>query len=88
MADTVLDTVENAYDSIGLMRGEQAPMKRFLFTGGVLYTLVWLAQPRSMFDEAGNARAWSVISPEDPNATTFPHYLVPLIGGFVGGFLI
>ena len=85
--ETIMDVIEGAYDSIGLMRTESAPMKRFLFTGGLTYGIVYVAQPESMFDQNG-PRPWSLTSPDAPNATAFPHYLIPILAGFVGGFMV
>lgn len=84
----IMGAIESGYDSIGLMRGPQAPMKRALFTGGVIGSLVYIAKPSAMFDSNGEQRPWSLLEPENPNSTTFPFYLVPVVGGFLGGFLI
>lgn len=47
-----LNLIERAYDSIGLMRGnEYVPVVRGLFTGALVFTVVALAKPDWVFDE-------------------------------------
>ena len=87
MTDKVLDVVEGGYDALGMMRGENGELKRFVFTAGVAYGLVYAAQPSALYLPNGEARPWSAVT-DDPNSTTFPHWMVPVVAGFIGGFLI
>lgn len=78
----VIEPLENALDAFGLMRGETAPMKRFLVGSSVTLAALWLAKPSIMFDESGEPRAWSAVS-DDRNATSLPVYVPALLSGFV-----
>jgi hypothetical protein len=53
-----LGLVENAFDSVGMMRGSAAPVLRAA-TGFTLATMVMFAlRPSFAFDEQGQVRPW------------------------------
>jgi hypothetical protein len=74
-----MNPLEGSLDAIGLMRGDMAPLKRFLFGTAVAYGVVIAIQPQSMFIQ-GQARPWSLTSPE-AEATNTPHWLIPVTVG-------
>ena len=82
MVEPIFRTIESGCDNLGLMRGETAPLKRFLFGAVGTTGLLWLAKPEAMFGPDGEPRPWSLIS-DDPSATNLPVYVPPVITGFV-----
>lgn len=99
MADFVFgvyDFIERFLDSLGLMTGELAVVKRMVFGAGVGTGLVWLIKPAIMFDRnTGVARPWTYFQAKDENQnnnkldpTMFPWFVAPIIGAFVLGVLI
>ncbi len=78
----IFENIEGAFDGLGLMRGESAPMKRFLFGSVATTGLLWLAKPESMFGRNGEPRPWVLIS-DDPDATAVPIYIPAVMAGFV-----
>lgn len=86
---SIIDATERALDGIGLMTGEAAIPKRFLFgalIGGFLVTYI---KPSSMF-EAGRPRPWSLMVSKDEaaDATPVPWYFVPVGTGLALSMLI
>jgi hypothetical protein len=87
---TIYDPIERAFDSVGLMSGTMAPLKRFVVVGLGAAFLVYYLQPTSMF-QAGTPRPWSVVTSGDTGQlrpTRTPWFGVPLIAAFAAGFLI
>lgn len=78
--------IETFFDSLGLMRGSSAIMKRGVF--GALFAgfLITYLKPGIMFSD-GKARPWSLLS-DDPDATMIPWYIVPLIGAIFSSVFI
>jgi len=80
---SIIQPLENALDGLGLMRGETAPMKRFIVgTVGTLGAL-WVAKPDIMFvSSTGEMRPWSAVS-DSQDATSIPVYIPALTAGFI-----
>jgi hypothetical protein len=81
---------EKVYEGAGLMEPGDAnsPAKRLVATAGVTSIVVWIAKPQIMFTADGEPKNWVITNPNDPNATHLPWWMVPLLGGFFGGFLV
>lgn len=92
----IYDALEGFFDSLGLMTGELAVVKRMVFGAGVAMGIVWLMKPAIMFDKnTGVARPWTYFQSKDENQnnnklepTSFPWFVAPIIGAFVLGVLI
>lgn len=81
-----MNIVEQGLDSIGLMRGPNAPALRAALGGLVGGYVVQTVQPQSMYIN-GQPRPWALWS-SDPNATILPWFALPVFGAFVLGVLI
>ena len=80
--------IEGVYDAFGLMGGEStAPAKRFIFTGGVAYAIVYFVKPKFAFS-GDKLRSWLLTSPEDQDATTLPAWMVALAAAGFGGLFV
>lgn len=87
LADRSIGALETSLDSIGLMRGDYAPSKRFVLgaiIGGLITTQL---RPNLMFTPEG-PRAWSVMSPNDPEATLVPWWVPSILLGTLLGIFI
>lgn len=92
----IYDALESFFDSLGLMTGELAIIKRMVFGAGVATGIAWLVKPAIMFDKnTGVARPWTYFQSKDENQnnnklepTSFPWFVAPIIGAFVLGVLI
>jgi len=90
LIDAIYKPLEGGFDSIGLMRGPMAPLKRFVAVGVVAAFAVYYLQPASMF-QSGTPRPWSVITSGQVGQlkpTRSPWFAVPLLAAFGAGFLI
>lgn len=76
-----LALAEDIFDTLGLMRGEGAPLKRFIF--GFLLTGVVLAyiEP-NLTHHNGMPRGWKVID-KDASSTYFPWYVLAASAGII-----
>ena len=86
--DVVIDPLENVYDALGLMEGQNAPALRLLVSAGAGAGLMWGIKPLVSFDASGKPLPWSVLDPTNPAATAFPWWMPAVLGGVVGGLLI
>lgn len=79
---SVIDGAERALDGLGLMTGDNAIPKRFLFGALIGAFLVTYIKPSSMF-EAGKPKPWSLmVGPDNAgDATPVPWFLVPIATG-------
>jgi hypothetical protein len=81
------DGLERGFDSVGLMSGEGAQAKRFLFGnilgGGAMYAL----KPGFAFDASG-ARPWALLEPNAKNKTAMPWWMPGVALGFFCGFMV
>lgn len=98
MANAVSDTlesivmpVEGVLDSFGLMKGSNAPLKRFIAVGGLTGLAVWALRPDFAF-QGGEPRPWSMlVGPtvrEGAQPTATPWWMPSLLAGVVFSFLI
>jgi hypothetical protein len=90
-AAKVIEPVEDILDSFGLMRGSNAPIKRFVITAGLTGLVMWAVKPTWAF-QAEEPRPWSfMVGPnarEGPQPTATPWWVVPVGVGMVFSFLI
>jgi len=90
MASTIYNFIEKFFDTLGMMSGNFAEMKRFAFgalvTGGVLYVI----QPSIMFGEKGNMRQFALMpGNEGVEGTTYlPLWAAVLIGGTIPAMFV
>ena len=86
-----IDTTEKVLTPLGLMEGEWAIPKRWVFGAIVGTGIVALIKPESMFDN-GAARPWSFLAGSEaksgPKPTATPWLIAPLIGGIFFGMFI
>ena len=82
------DVIESGYDSLGLLYGESAPARRFVFGALVGSGISYLVKPSYSFDASGNPRPWALSEPNSPNKTAFPWWLPGAAFGFFSGFMI
>lgn len=85
--DVILAPVEDVLDSVGLMEGAAAPLKRTavgLALGGIV---VFGLKPALFFNTDGSLRPWSMMS-ADPNATPVPWWVGVAFPAVVLGVLI
>jgi hypothetical protein len=80
--------VEGGYDSVGLMSGENAPAKRFVF-GNILGSgIMYVMKPGISFGSDGTPRPWALTAPNAPNKTAMPFWMPGLAFGFFSGFMV
>lgn len=85
-----METIEDSLDSVGLMQGEFAPLKRAVLGGAVGYAAVAMAKPSWAYDKDGNPYPWRFTSKDLPSSQTtlMPYWLTALIPAFALGVLI
>jgi hypothetical protein len=89
--DSATATVEQILAPMGLMEGDNAVAKRMAFGAVVGGAVVSFFKPSGMFDEAGNARPWSLQVGQNytgPTPTSFPWWTASVVGAFIFGTLI
>jgi hypothetical protein len=79
---SVIDGAERALDGLGLMTGDMAIPKRFLFGALLGAFLVTYIKPSIMF-EGGKPKPWSMMVGADnaADATPVPWFMVPIATG-------
>ena len=85
-----MDILENGLDKIGLMRGANAPLKRFVFGAALTSVALYSIKPLYFFDSSGKERPWAAISKGDGTVmpTNIPWWLAAgLAGTFLGVFI-
>lgn len=85
-----MEQIEDALDSVGLMQGPLAPLKRTLVGGAIGYFVVTTAQPAFAYTKDGEPKEWAITSKnETPGATTMvPWWMAAAVPAFVMGVLI
>ena len=83
----VYDRVEKILDSLDLMTGEYADIKRMVF--GFLFAagLITVYKPNFAYVN-GKPRPLKLLDPTDKDATYFPWYIAGLGGSFLFGVMI
>lgn len=82
------DSLEMIFDGLGLMRGDWAILKRFLFGAGIGTIIVMWVQPHFAFAR-GQFRPWKVLGDkEDVPATWMPWWAISIIGGLIPALFI
>ncbi len=82
----VIEPIERIFDSLGLMTGTMAPMKRALVGAAVVGGFVWIWKPDFMFNENGTPKQFGTDG--QANETLFPWWAASLTGAVVFGVLI
>lgn len=80
--------IESGYDAIGLMSGEGAPAKRFVFGNIVGSGLMYLVKPAVAYNADGTPRPWALTSPGAANKTAMPWWMPGVAFGFFSGFMV
>lgn len=87
---SAIDSIEAFLDKFGLMRGEYAIAKRFLFGGLLGAFVISYIKPSSMFQD-GIPRPWSMLVSEEDSEiapTSFPWFFGAILGSaFLGLFI-
>ncbi len=89
----IIEPIENVLDSVGLMHGPSAPLKRTAVGVGIGAAVVFGLRPAMFWTEpvstnaAQKLRPWKLTS-KDSDATWIPWYLFMGATGFVMGVLI
>ena len=85
--DKVWESIENVYGSIGLMGGDSAPAKRFIF-GNLVGSGIMMTVKPSFAYYKGQPRPWALTSPGSQMKTALPWWMPGLAFGFFSGFLV
>lgn len=88
--------IEGVFDSLGMMSGTLAPVKRAALGAGVGFVLVKAVQPSSMYYEDGTPRPWAFSqvganydgSGTGQHSALVPWWAVPAAGAAIGGLFI
>lgn len=85
-----MEQIEDALDSVGLMQGDLAPLKRTLVGGAIGYFVVTTMQPTWAYTKDGKPKEWAITSTSEvPDATTMvPWWMAAAVPAFVMGVLI
>ncbi len=89
--DVILDPLENALDSVGLMQGEMAPLKRTALGAAIGFGVMGLWKPSWAYGSDHKPYPWSVTAPKDTPAdkkTKVPYWMAALVPAVVLGVLI
>jgi len=71
-----------------LMSGSYAVPKRMLVGALAGAFIVSYAKPSMMFLETGLPKAWSLLSPDDENSTSFPWWTAAIGGAAILGVFV
>lgn len=82
------DGIEGVYDSMGLMTGEAAQARRFVFGALVGGGIMYLMKPTASYNPDGTPRPWAMSSPNASDKTALPWWAPGLAFGFFSGFLV
>lgn len=85
--DVLLNPIESVLDSVGLMEGQLAPLKRATVGAVIGAGLVFVIKPKLAFTTDGNLRPWAAVS-DDPTATTIPWWAMVAVPVVILGILI
>lgn len=91
LSATIIAPIEDALDSVGMMQGDLAPMKRAVVGGAIGYGVITMWKPSWAYDQdTGTPYPWTVTNKDvDRHQTTMmPYWLAALIPAFVLGVLI
>lgn len=75
----IIDPLENMFDSMGMMEGASAPLKRAAFGAAVGYGITYTWHPAVAFDEGGKPRPWKATDPDAPDATWVPAWMLVIL---------
>jgi hypothetical protein len=79
----ILSEIEDALDGLGLMRGDLAPVKRFVVGAGVIYVVMEAFRPSLTHGRGGNHRPWVYTQGWSEEASYVPWWGFPLAGGIL-----
>lgn len=78
------NAAEAFFDSIGLMRGEYAPVGRAAVGAGVGAAIMWAIRPSFAFDASGNPLPWG----KGATATQVPWFVLPVALAIFSGVFV
>jgi len=84
----ILGDIEGALDGLGLMRGDFAPIKRFVFGAGVVFVIMEAFRPSLTHTAGGQHRPWAYSQGVSEQSSLIPWWGFPLAGGIVMGVFI
>lgn len=84
----VWDSIESVYDSLGLMSGEAAQARRFVFGALLGSGIVYLVKPTVCFRADGTPRPWALLEPNAADKTALPWWMPGAAFGFFSGFMV
>ena len=82
-ATTAVNAPEKFFDSLGLMRGEYAPVGRAALSFGLASAVVWAVRPSLMFNADGSPKPYG-----GAKGTSVPWYVLPTVAALIGGVFI
>lgn len=68
--------------------GLNSPLKRLAGVGAFTWLALTMTKPSMFYDGGGQARSWSLTSPEDPGSTPIPVWLAVFLAGAVPALFI
>ncbi len=88
--DVILEPIENLFDSMGMMQGETAPLKRAAVGAAVGYGVAYGIKPSFAFDKDGKAKEWyfTAKAADKDNSTYVPAWAIVAIPAIIFGVLI
>jgi len=86
--DVILDPLESAMDSMGMMQGPMAPLKRAAFGTAIGAAVVWGVRPSAVFKKDGKTFRPFALTSGDKDATWTPWWLVAAAPGILLGVFV
>lgn len=86
--DVILDPLESMMDSLGLMQGSMAPLKRAALGTALGAALVWGIRPTAVFKADGKTFRPFKLTSGDKDATWTPWWLVAGAPGVLLGVFV
>jgi hypothetical protein len=94
-AESVLDKViveplETVFDSVGMMQGDSAPLKRAAVGAALGYGINYFLKPSFAYDARGQPKQFyfTADDKEKSNSTYFPYWAVVALPAIIFGVLI
>lgn len=86
--DVIIEPLENAFDAVGAMDGELAPLKRMAIGAAVGYGFLKVFQPSVAYTADGKERPFALADANAPDGTYLPWWMIVAIPAAVSSILI
>ena len=86
--DMILDPLENAFDAVGAMQGEFAPLKRAAIGAAIGAGIAYGLKPAFAFDQTSGEPLPFALGSDAANSTYFPYWAIIGLPAFVFSVLI